>query len=105
MTFTTLILLTLLSQAPTQSTPAVTVQAGGHMYQLFCSREGEEISASETGLCEKTESGGVQHFEIRDEDGKPQFAEDAPGRQSIHLRGYLFVCPWGQGTFVCRYFA
>lgn len=92
MLFTNLILLTLLLQAPEQSAPAVTVQAGGHMYQLFCNREGEEITASETGLCERTESGGVPHFEIRDEDGKAQFAEDAPGGNPFTYVGiFLFA--------------
>jgi hypothetical protein len=41
-------------------------------------REGEEIQASETGICQKTESGGVQHFEIRHETGEAQFSKDAP---------------------------
>ena len=78
MPFASLILLTVLSQAPAQSTPNATVRAGGHTYQLFCAQEGELIRASETGLCEKTESGGVQRFEIRNDDGEVQFFQDAP---------------------------
>jgi hypothetical protein len=78
MLFTSLILLALLSQESAQSPPAGMVQAGGHAYQLFCSQEGELIRASETGLCGKTESGGVQRFEIRNEDGDAQFSQDAP---------------------------
>jgi len=88
MPFISLILLALLSQASAQSTPGVTVQAGGHMYQLFCSQEGELIRASETGLCEKTESGGVERFEIRNEDGDVQFFKDAP---SGNLYSYVGI--------------
>jgi len=51
------------------------------MYQLFCRQEGEEIRASETGLCEKTESGGVLRFEVHDEDGQVRFFDDAPAGQ------------------------
>jgi hypothetical protein len=76
---TSLILLALLSGIPVQSSPTASVKARGHTYQLYCAQEGELIVASETGLCEKTEAGGVQRFEIRNEDGAVQFFQDAPG--------------------------
>jgi len=76
---TSLILLTLLSGIPVQSSPTASVKASGHTYQLYCAQEGELIVASETGLCEKTEAGGVQRFEIRNEDGEVQFFQDALG--------------------------
>jgi len=81
MAFTTLVLLALLSAAPSQSAPSATVMAGGHTYQLFCAQESELLVASETGLCEKNETGGVQHFEVRNEDGEVQFSQDAPQGQ------------------------
>jgi hypothetical protein len=99
MPFTNLLLLTLLSQAPTQSAPAVTVQAGGHMYQLFCSPEGEEIRASETGLCEKTESGGVQRLEVRNEDGEVQFSQDAPAGNPFTYVGIFSFAKMGREIF------
>jgi hypothetical protein len=78
MPFTSLILLALLSRVSVQASSSATVKASGHTYQLFCSQEGELIRASETGVCEKTESGGVQRFEVRNEDGEVQFFQDAP---------------------------
>ena len=78
MAFTTLVFLALLSTAPAQTAPSATVMAGGHAYQLFCTQAGELMVESETGLCEKTEAGGVQHFEVRNEDGEVQFSQDAP---------------------------
>ena len=78
MPLTSLVLLALLSPASLQASSSATVKASGHTYQLFCSQEGELILASETGLCEKTESGGVQHFEVRNEAGEVQFFQDAP---------------------------
>jgi hypothetical protein len=78
MLITSLVLLALLSQNSDQGTPKAAVKAGGHTYQLFCTQEGEVIRASETGLCEKTESGGVLRFEVRNEDGEVQFFQDAP---------------------------
>ena len=78
MPFASLILLTLLSRVPAQASSSAAVKASGHTYQLYCTQEGELIRASDTGLCEKTESGGVQRFEIRNEDGEVQFFQDAP---------------------------
>lgn len=86
-----ILLLTLLSQTPDQ--PALsnaTIRAAGHSYQLFCLREGEEIEASETGLCQKTDSGGVTHFEIHNEDGTVQFSQDAPDGKPF---SYVAVVP------------
>jgi hypothetical protein len=77
-----ILLLTLLWQTPDQ-TPlsTATIRVAGHSYQLFCLREGEEIEASETGLCQKTDAGGVTHFEIRNEDGDARFSRDAPAEK------------------------
>jgi hypothetical protein len=84
MLFAGIVLLTVLSQAPEQPPlSSATIRAGGHTYQLFCLHEGEEIQASETGICQKTESGGVLHFEIRNEDGDAQFSQDAPEGKSF----------------------
>jgi hypothetical protein len=69
MPFASFVLLTLLSGMAGQDSSSATIRASGHTYQLFCTQEGELILASETGLCEKTETGGVQHFEVRNEDG------------------------------------
>jgi len=92
MLFTSLILLTLLSQDPAPSASSASVLAGGHAYQLFCSQEGELIRASETGQCEKTESGGVQRFEIRNEDGDAQFFQDAPaGNPYTYVETFSFA--------------
>ncbi len=77
MPFAILVLFAGLLGIPGQNLSTATVKAGGHVYQLFCSQEGELIVASETGLCEKTESGGVQRFEVRNEAGDVQFAQDA----------------------------
>src|SRR5216684_6676789 len=77
MALTSLLLLALLSAAPAQTSPSATIRAAGHTYQLFCTREGELIQASETGLCEKTDEGGIQHFEVRNENGEVQFSQDA----------------------------
>lgn len=78
MRFATLVLLTLLSAALPQDSPNTAIKAGGHAYQLYCAQEGETIAASDTGLCEKTESGGVLRFEVRNETGEAQFSQDAP---------------------------
>jgi hypothetical protein len=67
------------------------VRASGHTYELFCSQEGELIRASETGLCEKTESGGVQRFEIRDDTGEVQFFQDAPAGNPFSYVGIFSV--------------
>lgn len=84
MPFAGILFLTVLLQAPEQAPlSSATVRASGHTYQLFCLREGEEIEASETGVCQKTESGGVRRFEIRNEDGKAEFSQDAPGGKSF----------------------
>lgn len=74
-----LLLAVLLSQGPSPAVPSRgVISSNGHTYQLFCAQQGELIVASETGVCEKTEAGGVQRFEIRDEDGEAAFSEDAP---------------------------
>jgi len=99
MLFASLILLTLLSQESAQSPPSGTVQAGGHVYQLFCSQEGELIRSSETGLCEKSESGGVQHFEIRNEDGDAQFSEDAATGNAYTYVGIFSFADAGREIF------
>jgi hypothetical protein len=78
MPFAGLFLLSLFSPVFLQISPSATVHTRGHTYQLFCSQEGELMLASETGLCQKTESGGVQRFEVRNEDGDIQFFLDAP---------------------------
>jgi hypothetical protein len=72
------------------------VRASGHTYQLFCSQEGELIRASETGLCEKTESGGVQHFEVRNEAGEVQFFQDAPAGNSFTYVGIFSLANAGK---------
>ncbi len=43
--------------------------------------------ASETGLCQRTESGGVQRFEVRNEDGDVQFFQDAPAGNPFSFVG------------------
>ncbi len=86
MPFTSFALLTLLSGFSVQASSVAmgsamagaTVRAGGHTYQLFCAQQGGLLVASETGLCEKTESSGVQRFEVRNETGDVQFSQDAP---------------------------
>ena len=78
MPFTSLVLLTLLPGVFQQASSTATVQGGGHVYQLYCRQEDESILASETGLCEKTESAGLQRFEVRNESGDVQFFQDAP---------------------------
>ena len=99
MPFTSLILLALLLRTPIQATSSAMVRAGGHTYQLFCSQEGEVIRASETGLCEKTESGGVQRFEIRNEDGELQFFQDAPSGDPFRYVGVFSVANAGREIF------
>ena len=73
-----LVLLALLSGISAQDASSAAVKAGGHTYQLFCAQAGEDPAASETGICEKTEAGGVQRFEVRNETGDVQFTQDAP---------------------------
>ncbi len=55
--------------------------------------------ASETGLCGKTESGGVQHFEIRNEDGEVQFFQDAPGGNPFSYVGIFSIANAGREIF------
>jgi hypothetical protein len=79
MAFAGFILLTLLAQAPERSPlSSATIHARGHDYQLFCLRQGEEIQESPTEVCEKKDSGEIQHFEIRNEDGDAKISQDAP---------------------------
>jgi hypothetical protein len=96
---TSLILLTLLSGVSGQTSPSAAVKASGHTYQLYCSQEGEVIVASETGLCEKTEAGGVQRFEIRNEDGEIQFFQDAPGGKPFSYVGIFSIANAGREIF------
>jgi len=96
MPFASLILLTLLSRVPVQASSSATVHAGGHTYQLFCRQEDELIHASETGLCEKAESGGLQRFEIRNEDGEVQFFQDAPDGNPFSYVGIFSIANAGR---------
>ncbi|HSZ18575.1 MAG TPA: hypothetical protein VK770_02225 [Candidatus Acidoferrum sp.] len=96
MRIASLILLALLSGKSAQVSSSAMVRAGGHTYQLFCSQEGELILASETGLCEKTESGGVQRFEIRNEDGEVQFFQDAPSGNPFSYVGIFSIANAGR---------
>ena len=96
---TSLILLSLLSGVPVQTSPSATVKASGHTYQLYCVQEGELIVASETGLCEKTEVGGVQRFEIRNEDGETQYFQDAPGGNPFSYVGIFSIANAGREIF------
>ena len=99
MTFASLVFFTLLSRVSVQTSSSATVHASGHTYQLFCSQEGELIRASETGLCEKTESGGVQRFEVRNEDGETQFFQDAPAGNPFSYVGIFSVANAGREIF------
>jgi hypothetical protein len=99
MLFTSLVLLTILSPVFAQTSSSATVQVSGHTYQLFCIQEGEPIRASETGLCEKTESGGVLRFEIRNEDGEVQFFQDAPSGNPFSYVGIFSVANAGREVF------
>jgi hypothetical protein len=86
-----------LSQASPQSTASTAmIQAAGHTYQLFCAQQGEVIRASETGLCKKTESGGVERFEIRNEDGEAQFFQDAPAGNPFSYVGIFLFASGGR---------
>jgi hypothetical protein len=91
MPLASLVLLTLLTGVSVQSSSTATITAGGHTYQLFCAREAELLLASETGLCEKTESGGIQRFEIRNEEGDVQFAQDAPAGSPFTYVGIFSI--------------
>jgi hypothetical protein len=93
---TSLILLALLSGIPVQTSPSAAVKASGHTYQLYCAQLGELIVASETGLCGKTEAGGVQRFEIRNEDGDIQFFQDAPGGNPFSYVGIFSIANAGR---------
>jgi hypothetical protein len=99
MPFTSLVLLTLLTPVSVQASSSATVKASGHTYQLFCSQEGELIQASETGLCEKTESGGVQRFEIRNEAGEVQFFQDAAAGNPFSYVGIFSFANAGREIF------
>jgi hypothetical protein len=99
MPLTSLILLTLLPGISVQSSPSATVKASGHTYQLYCAQEGELIVSSETGVCEKTEAGGVQRFEIRNEDGEVQFFQDAPGGNPFSYVGIFSIANAGREIF------
>lgn len=92
MPFTSLVLLTLLWGVIPQASSTATVKAGGHVYQLYCRQEDEDILASETGLCEKTESAGLQRLEVRNEFGDVQFSQDAPaGKPFSYAAIFLFA--------------
>lgn len=96
MALTSLLLLALLSAAPAQTTPGATIRTAGHTYQLFCTREGELIQASETGLCEKTDEGGIQHFEVRNENDEVQFSQDATGGSAFSFVALFGVANAGR---------
>src|SRR4029077_5557219 len=96
MPLASLVLLTLLSRGSIQASSSATVHASGHTYQLFCRQEDELIHASETGLCEKTDSGGVQRFEIRNEDGEVQFFQDAPAGNPFSYVGIFSIANAGR---------
>ena len=96
MAITNLVLLTLLSGVSAQTSSSATVRANGHIYELFCSQEGELILASETGLCDKTESGGVQRFEIRNEAGEVEYFQDAPAGNPFTYVGIFSVANAGR---------
>jgi hypothetical protein len=96
MRFATLVLLTSLSAVLLQDAPSTAIKTGGHTYQLFCAREGEMIAASDTGLCEKTESGGVLRFEVRNEAGEAQFSQDAPAGKPFTYVGIFAFANAGQ---------
>lgn len=92
MPLATLIFLALLPQAATQSPPSrAIIQSNGHTFQLFCTAKGELIAASETGVCEKGDSGGIEHFEIRNEDGEARFSQDAPEGNAFTYVGIFAV--------------
>jgi len=57
------------------------------------------IVASETGVCEKTEAGGVQRFEIRNEDGEVQFFQDAPDGNPFSYVGIFSLANAGSEIF------
>jgi hypothetical protein len=97
MSFAAVLLLTfLLAQGSAQSPPSsAIVPAGGHTYQIFCAQQGELIRASDTGICQKTEAGGVERFEIRNEDGDVQFDRDAPADNPFNFVG-MFSFSGGQ---------
>jgi hypothetical protein len=99
MPFTSLILLTLLSGVSVQASSSAAVKATGHTYQLYCTQEGELIRPSETGVCEKTASGGVQRFEVRNEDGELQFFQDAPAGNPFSYVGIFSVANAGREIF------
>lgn len=96
MPIASLVLLTILSRIPAQAPSTAGVKAGGHTYQLFCAHEGEEPEASETGICEKTETGGVQRLEVRDESGEAQFSLDAPADNTFTYVGIFAVANAGR---------
>lgn len=98
MGFASIVLFALLSQTSAQSPlSTATIRAGGHVYQLFCTQQGELIRASETGVCQKTESGGIERFEIRNEDGEAQFSQDAPeGKPFGYVAIFAFPNPGGR---------
>ena len=98
MEFASIVLFALLTQASTQfPLSSATIRAGGHTYQLYCTQQGELIRASETGVCQKTESGGVERLEIRNEDGDVQFFQDAPAEKAFgYVAIFAFSNPGGR---------
>src|SRR5712664_2349732 len=99
MPFMSLILLALLPRSSVKAPSSATVKSSGHIYQLFCSQEGELIRASETGLCEKTESGGVLRFEIRNESGEEQFFQEATAGNPFSYVGIFSFANAGREIF------
>src|SRR5579863_5527344 len=96
MPIASLVLLAILSRIPPQGASSAGVKAGGHTYQLFCARENEEPEASETGICEKTETGGVQRLEVRNESGEAQFSLDAPAGNPLTYVGIFAAANAGR---------
>lgn len=98
MDFAGIALFALLSQALAQSPlSSATIRAGGHTYQLYCTQQGELIRASDTGVCQKSDSGGVERFEIRNEDGDAQFFQDAPADKPFgYVAIFAFPNPGGR---------
>jgi hypothetical protein len=99
MAFMSLVLLAFLLGSSPQAPSTAAVRGSGHIYRLFCAQAGELIVASETGVCEKTEAGGVQRFEVRNEAGDVQFFQDAPEENPFSYVG-IFSFANGDGEIL-----
>ncbi len=96
MPFALPLLLAALTGFPLQTASTAAIKASGHTYQLYCAQEGELVVVSETGVCEKTESSGVQSFEVRNEAGDVQFSQDAPAGSPFTYVGIFSFINGGQ---------